>query len=69
MPGPRPLTLPELVAVAGARRGIEDCFAESRGEAGLDRYQVRKYRAWHRHVTLAMLAPVFLVMTAAPAPR
>jgi SRSO17 transposase len=61
---PRPVTLPELVAVAGARWGIEDCFAESKGEAGLDHYQVRKYRAWYRHVTLAMLAHAFLAVTA-----
>ena len=61
---PRPVTLSELVAVAGARWGIEDCFAESKGEAGLDHYQVRKYRAWYRHVTLAMLAHAFLAVTA-----
>jgi SRSO17 transposase len=59
-----PVTLPELAAVAGARWGIEDCFAESKGEAGLDHYQVRKYRAWYRHVTLAMLAHAFLAVTA-----
>src|SRR5215469_11351596 len=53
---PRPVTLPELTAVAGARWGIEDCFAESKGEAGLDHYQVRRYGAWYRHATLAMLA-------------
>ena len=40
---PRPVTLPELVAVAGARWGIEDCFGEAKNEAGLDHYQVRKY--------------------------
>ena len=45
---PRPVTLPELTAVAGARWGVEDCFAEAKGEAGLDHYQVRKYRAWYR---------------------
>jgi SRSO17 transposase len=61
---PRPVTLPELVAVAGARWGIEDCFAEAKGEAGLDHYQVRKYRAWYRHVTLAMLAHAFLAVAA-----
>jgi SRSO17 transposase len=64
---PRPVTLPELVAVAGARWGVEDCFAEAKGEAGLDHYQVRKYRAWYRHVTLAMLAHAFLAVTARPA--
>jgi SRSO17 transposase len=61
---PRPVTLPELVAVAGARWGVEDCFAEAKGEAGLDHYQVRKYRAWYRHATLAMLAHSFLALTA-----
>jgi SRSO17 transposase len=61
---PRPVTMPELVAVAGARWGVEDCFAEAKGEAGLDHYQVRKYRAWYRHATLSMLAHAFLAVTA-----
>jgi hypothetical protein len=42
---PRPVTLPELTAVAGARWGIEDCFGEAKNEAGLNHYQVRKYCA------------------------
>ena len=50
--------------MAGARWGIEDCFAEAKGEAGLDHYQVRKYRAWYRHATLSMLAHAFLAVTA-----
>jgi SRSO17 transposase len=61
---PRPVTLAELVAVAGARWGVEDCFGEAKNEAGLDHYQVRKYRAWYRHVTLAMLAHAFLAVAA-----
>jgi len=61
---PRPVTLPELAAVAGARWGIEDCFAEAKNETGLDHYQVRKYQAWYRHVTLSMLAHAFLAVTA-----
>jgi SRSO17 transposase len=61
---PRPVALPELVAVAGARWGVEDCFGEAKNEAGLDHYQVRKYRAWYRHVTLSMLAHAFLAVTA-----
>ena len=61
---PRPVTLPEIVAVAGARWGIEVCFAEAKGEAGLDHYQVRKYRAWYRHATLSMLACAFLAAAA-----
>ena len=61
---PRPVTLPELVAVAGARWGVEDCFGEAKNKAGLDHYQVHKYRAWYRHVTLAMLAHAFLAIAA-----
>ena len=64
---PRPVTRPELIAVVGARWGIEDCFAESKGVAGLGHYQVRKYRAWYRHVTLSMLAHAFLSVAARPA--
>src|SRR5713101_1376648 len=61
---PRPVPLPELVAVAGARWAVEDCFAEAKNETGLDHYQVRRYRAWYRHITLSMLAHAFLAVTA-----
>jgi SRSO17 transposase len=62
-------TLAELAAVAGARWAIEDCFAEAKNETGLDHYQVRRYRAWYRHITLSMLAHAFLAVTAAAANR
>ena len=61
---PRTVTLAELVAVAGARWAVEDCFAEAKNETGLDHYQVRRYRSWYRHVTLAMLAHAFLAVAA-----
>ncbi len=61
---PGPVMLAELIAVAGARWGIEDCFAEAKNETGLDHYQVRKYQAWYRHLTLSMLAHAF-----SPSPR
>jgi len=64
---PRPVTLAELVAVAGARWAVEDCFAEAKNETGLDHYQVRRYGAWYRHVTLSMLAHAFLAVAARPA--
>jgi SRSO17 transposase len=43
---------------------VEDCFGEAKNETGLDHYQVRKYRAWYRHVTLSMLAHAFLAVAA-----
>jgi SRSO17 transposase len=54
----------ELVGVAGARWPIEECFGSAKNEVGLDHYQVRTWDAWHRHITLAMLAHTFLTITA-----
>jgi SRSO17 transposase len=54
----------ELVGVAGARWPIEECFGSSKNEVGLDHYQVRTWDAWHRHITLAILAHTFLSITA-----
>ena len=54
----------ELVHVAGARWPIENCFGTSKEENGLDQYQVRTWNAWHRHITLAILAHTFLAVTA-----
>jgi SRSO17 transposase len=54
----------DLVTVAGARWPIEECFGSGKNEVGLDEYQVRKYNAWHRHITLAMLAHSFLAIAA-----
>jgi SRSO17 transposase len=61
---PRHAGFGELVSVAGARWPIEECFGSGKNEVGLDEYQVRKYNAWHRHITLAMLAHSFLAITA-----
>jgi SRSO17 transposase len=52
-----------LVRVAGARRALEDGFEQAKGEVGLDHYEVRKWPGWYRHITLALLAHTFLVVT------
>jgi hypothetical protein len=39
----------------------------SKGQVGLDHYQVRTWTSWHRFVTLAMLALAFLMACAAAA--
>ncbi|WP_405412993.1 IS701 family transposase [Streptomyces decoyicus] len=56
--------LSELVRVAGTRWSIEECFQAAKGQGGLDHYQVRNWTAWHRHITLAMLALAFLAAAA-----
>jgi SRSO17 transposase len=57
---PADTALATLAQVAGTRWTVEQWFAEAKGEVGLDHYEVRTWRAWHRHVTLAMLAQTFL---------
>jgi SRSO17 transposase len=59
----------ELIRVAGSRWAIEECFQTAKTETGLDQYQVRRYDAWYRHITLAMLAHAYLAVTAATAPK
>jgi SRSO17 transposase len=61
--GPRGTTLGELVGVCQERWAVEECFAEAKGEVGLDHYEVRKWEAWHRYVTLCLLAHAFLAVT------
>jgi SRSO17 transposase len=41
---------------------IEECFAQAKGEVGLDQYEVRTWDAWHRFVTLCLLAHACLVV-------
>lgn len=57
---PRRAGFGELVRAAGMRWPVEESFEAAKGEAGLDHYQVRLYRAWYRHITMSMLALAFL---------
>jgi SRSO17 transposase len=59
----------DLIRVAGSRWAVEECFQTAKTETGLDQYQVRRYDAWYRHVTLAMLAHAYLAVTAATSPK
>ena len=60
--GPEGTSLEELVRVCQDRWAVEQCFAEAKGEVGMDHYEVRRWDAWHRHVTLCLLAHAFLVV-------
>ena len=46
----------KLVEVAGIRWTVEMCFKESKGEVGLDQYEVRSYDSLYKHITFALLA-------------
>jgi SRSO17 transposase len=55
--------LGKLASVAGTRWAIEETFQTSKGETGLDHYQVRQWTGWYRHITLSMFAHAFLTVT------
>jgi SRSO17 transposase len=63
--GVRGTRLRELVRTAGAGWAVEESFQTAKNEVGLDQYQVRRYDAWYAHITLAMAAAAFLVVTRA----
>ena len=48
-------------ADAGKRWEIEIGFEATKGECGLDQYEVRRWQGWYRHITLALLAHAVLV--------
>lgn len=60
--GPVETTVAQLVGVCATRWAIEECFAQTKGELGMDQYEVRKWEAWHRFVTLCLLAHAYLVV-------
>jgi SRSO17 transposase len=60
-------TLPEAVPVAGTRWAVEETIETSKGEVGLDQYEVRHWTPWYRYITLAMLAHAYLCVLRAHA--
>lgn len=58
-----PLNTPleEFVRISGMRWPIETIFEESKGEVGMDHYEMRSWIGWHHHMLLVSLAHHFLV--------
>jgi len=61
--GPGGTPLAALVRVVGTRWIIEESFERAKGTVGLDQYEVRRWVAWYRHITLALLAHAYLEVT------
>lgn len=51
----------EFVRVSGMRWPVETAIEESKGELGMDHYQVRGWTGWHHHMTMTFLSHHFLV--------
>jgi SRSO17 transposase len=53
--------LERLAQMQGMRYWVERAFEDAKGECGLADYQAVGWRAWHHHVTMVMLAMLFIV--------
>lgn len=56
-----------VVRAAGSRWAVEDTFKLAKGQVGLDHYETRSWRGWHRHTALALWALAILAAEAARA--
>jgi hypothetical protein len=54
-------SLVELAWVIKAGTCIEASFKRGKGEAGMDKYQVRTWEVWHHHMALTLIAVWFLL--------
>ena len=52
----------QLAQMSGSRYWIERTFEDGKGIAGLADYQVRSWTGWHHHITMTMLAMLYLLM-------
>lgn len=58
---PEIITLEKLAYMQGQRFWIERAFEDSKGSLGMADYQLRKWRGWHHHMALTLLAHLFLL--------
>ena len=58
---PEQETLKSLVRKQGVRYWIERIFQDAKTSVGMADYQVCGWRAWHHHMTMVMLAMLFML--------
>ena len=51
----------DLLYMQMQRFWVEQSFKDAKSELGMSEYQVRTWRAWHHHITLTMLALLFML--------
>jgi SRSO17 transposase len=52
-----------LAWIQGQRYWIEHAFHEAKSQIGMAQYQVRVWKGWHHHISLACLALLFTIKT------
>jgi len=57
-----PVPTTEIARAHSERHRVEETLQEGKGEVGLGHYEVRSWTGWHHHITLCMVALLFLVL-------
>lgn len=60
---PEDTGIDRLAFMQGQRFFVERAFQDAKSSVGLDHYQVRGWRAWHNHMTMVMLAMLYMLET------
>ena len=58
---PADTSIDRLAEMSGSRYWIERTFEDGKGIAGLADYQVRNWTGWHHHMTMTILAMLYLM--------
>jgi len=58
---PAETPIDRLAQMSGSRYWIERTFEDGKGIAGLADYQVRSWTGWHHHMTMTLLAMLYLM--------
>lgn len=58
---PLDTSLERLAEMSHSRYWMERAIQDAKGEAGLDEYELRSWRGWHHHMTMTILAMLFLL--------
>lgn len=58
---PLETTTEDLAFMQAQRFWVEHSIKEGKQQAGMDNYQVRLWRGWHHHFTMAMLVELFMM--------
>ena len=58
---PDETSIERLAFMQGQRFWVERALQDGKSECGLDEYQVRGWNGWHHHMTLGMMAMLFML--------
>jgi SRSO17 transposase len=59
---PPDTSIDRLAQMSGSRYWIERTFEDGKGIAGLADYQVRSWTGWHHHMTITLMAMLYLMV-------